>query len=347
MMETDFPEINEGTSYIGYQKAFELICSHIKPLGSEEMRLELCLNRIAAADAVAAVSYPPADVSLKDGFALKARDVIHASSERPVSLKVIGSAFAGLGFNGLVEPGTGVKVCSGAPIPSGADAVVPVEFCSDISDEEVLIRVDAGIGRNILREAEEVRAGGVVVEKGTAFSPGNMGLSAAAGIDTVRVSRHPKVAIVGVGDEVVAPGERLRPGQIYASNLVTLKSWLSSFDIKSITSVSKDNAASIKLELEKCRPEVDVILTSGGAWGSERDLVIGTLDSLNWHKIFHHVRMGPGKGVAFGLWENIPVFCLPPVTKWPFCSWPCRVFCECRETNTIHCSLFQPNSVRT
>jgi molybdopterin molybdotransferase len=114
-----------------------------------------------------------------------------------------------------------------------------------------------------------------------------------------------------VGDEVVAPGSYLHPGQLYASNLVTMEAWLASFGMSCTASVVKDNEAAIKSELLKYLNDFDVILTSGGAWGSERDLVIGCLDKLGWRELFHHVRMGPGKGIAFGLWEDKPVFCLP------------------------------------
>lgn len=310
-MERDLSEIDEGLGYIGYREASELIHSNIKPLGAEEIPLESAIHRMAAQDVAALVNHPSSDVALKDGFAIKASDAAKASAHRPVSLTVIGSAFAGTAFEGEIRPGSAVKVCSGAPIPAGAEAVVPVEFCEKKSKEKVYIRIRAGVGRNILRTAEEVKAGDTVISKGTSLLPGMMGLAAAAGINRLRVCRRPKVAIIGVGDEVVAPGRSLNPGQIYASNLVTLKAWLNSFAITCVTSVSKDNAASIELELEKHLPEVDVILTSGGAWGSERDLVIRTLDALEWQKKFHHVRLGPGKGIAFGIWQNKPVFCLP------------------------------------
>jgi molybdopterin molybdotransferase len=138
-----------------------------------------------------------------------------------------------------------------------------------------------------------------------------MGLAAAAGINRVNVYRRPRVAVIGVGDEVVAPGEDLSPGQLYASNLITMGAWLSSFGIAYDTSVVRDNKEAIKQELFNNLHSVDAILTSGGAWGSERDLVIGTLCELGWQEIFHHVRMGPGKGIAFGLWQEKPVFCLP------------------------------------
>ncbi len=310
-METDFNEIDEGTEYVGYREAFNLVGSNVRPVGVEEIPLDLCAGRVVAEDMVAQVSYPSSDVSLKDGFAVKSEDVADASRRRPVRLRVAGSVFAGSKFEGEVQRGNAVKVCSGAPIPLGADAVVSGEFCEEVSPEEVYIRADAENGRNVLRAGGEVKAGATIVSSGGRLVPGYLGLAAAAGISCVSIYRRPRVAVVGVGDEVVAPGAELRPGQLYASNLVTIAAWLASFNVPCVTSVVRDNEADIKKELLSHLPGVDAILTSGGAWGSERDLVIGTLDGLGWREVFHHVRMGPGKGIAFGLWEDKPVFCLP------------------------------------
>jgi molybdopterin molybdotransferase len=310
-METDYNEIDEGTGYVGYQEALALICSSVNSVGVEEISLASCVGRVVAEDLVALVSYPSGDVSLKDGFAVRSEDVADASRRQPKCLRVAGSVFAGSRFGGEVAPGSAVKVCSGAPIPRRADAVVAGEFCEEVSPEEVCIRADAESGRNVLRAGGEIKAGEVIAGRGEVLLPGRLGLAAAAGISRVRVWRRPRVALVGVGDEVVVPGGRLHPGQLYASNLVTMGAWLASFGIPYDTSVVKDDTSAIKQELMNHLPGVDAILTSGGAWGSEHDLVVGTLDELGWREIFHHVRMGPGKGIAFGLWEGRPVFCLP------------------------------------
>jgi molybdopterin molybdotransferase len=310
-METDSSEIDEGIGYVGYQEAFDLIDTNVRAVGVEEIPLDAGAGRIAAADIVARVSYPGADVSLKDGFAVRSEDVVGAAARRPVRLKIIGSVFAGSKFGGEVIRGSAVKVCAGAPIPLGAEAVVSGEFGEELSPYEVAIKADAAPGRNILRAGYEVTTGATIIHCGGRLLPGYMGLAAAAGISRVSVYQRPRVALVGVGDEVVAPGHDLLPGQLYASNLVTMQAWLASFGIPCVTSVVRDSDKAIRQELRRFLPDVDVILTSGGAWGSERDLVIGSLDKLGWREIFHHVRMGPGKGIAFGIYEGKPVFCLP------------------------------------
>jgi molybdopterin molybdotransferase len=310
-MEKDTNEIDEGTDYVGYQEAFELINSSVKTVGVEELPLALSVGRIAAEDIVAAASYPSSDVTLKDGYAIISADIEKASARHPMSLKIIGSVYAGNRNKEVVRRGCTIKVCSGASIPRGAEAVVSEELCEEVSATEVLVKADAAKGRNILAAGAEVRAGGTIVKKREKLLPGYLGLAAAAGIHRVTVCRRPKAAIIGVGDEVVAPGTNLHPGQLYASNLVTMEAWLASFGISCTASIAKDNEKSIKEALLKLISKVDVLLTSGGAWGSERDLVIGALDKLGWREIFHHVRLGPGKGIAFGLWRGKPVFCLP------------------------------------
>lgn len=304
-------EIDEGAGYIGYREALDIVTSEVRPLGEEELPLNLCVGRVAAADVAAAVSYPSIDVSLKDGFAVKSSDIARAERDAPVRLSVIGSSFAGASFGGGIRKGEAVKVCSGSPIPDGADAVVSGEFCQEGPNGGVVVRADAGPGRNILRAGLEVAAGAVIIQRGERITPGHLGLAAAAGISAVRVRCRPCAAIVSIGDEVVAPGEALHAGQLYASNLVTMEAWLASFGIPCVTSVVPDDVNAIQRAVRAHLPGVNAILTSGGAWGGERDLVVGALDGLGWQKQFHYVRMGPGKGIAFGALEGVPVFCLP------------------------------------
>ncbi len=264
-MESNSTEIDEGTDYISYQEACDIVGANVWPLGDESLSLDLCVFRVVATDLVAQVSYPSLKVSLKDGFAVRSTDVAAADRKKPICLKVAGSAFAGVKYEGQMQSGSAVKICSGAPIPNEADAVVSGEFCEEVLPGEVYIKADAGPGRNILSAGVKVETGTTIVGRGGRLLPGDLGLAAAAGIKQVKVYRRPHVAIISVGDEVVEPGEKLHIGQLYASNLITMKTWLASLGISCVTSIVNDNETSIKQELQKHLPGVDAILTSGGA----------------------------------------------------------------------------------
>jgi len=213
-MRTDSTEIDTGAGYIGYRDAFHLVCESVPLVGTEELPLDSCIGRIVSEELTARVSYPANDVSLKDGFAVRSEDVAAATPERPVQLKVSGFVFAGSGVEGKVSPGCAVKICSGGSIPPGSDAVVSSEFCMEVMQGNVHITADAERGRNVLPAGGEIKAGATIATSGEALMPGGLGLAAAAGISRVRVFRRPRAAVIGVGDEVVAPGCRLDQGQL-------------------------------------------------------------------------------------------------------------------------------------
>ena len=143
-------------------------------------------------------------------------------------LKVAGHVFAGGRYEGRVKSGNAVSVCSGSPVPDGTDAVVAGEFCEEVAPGEVAIEADARPGRDTVRAGVEVAAGATIIGEGERLLPGRLGLAAAAGISRIRVYRRPRVAVISIGDEVVAPGKRLHSGQLYASNLVAMEAWLAS-----------------------------------------------------------------------------------------------------------------------
>jgi len=303
-------EIDEGAEYIGYGDALALILSTINPTKVKSLSLASCPGYVTAENVVALVNSPTNDASLKDGFAVKASDVAVASPQHPVNLRVVGSAFAGARYEGKISKGQAVKICSGSPLPEGADTVVSGEFCEEVASE-VRIRANADIHRNIFFAGEDVKAGSILAKKGEVLLPACLGLIAAGGINRLKVYHKPKVALIAIGDEVVATGHRLQEGQLYASNLVNIGAWLSCCQVPYVTTITLDDMESIQHELLESFPATDAIITSGGAWGSERDLIVKVLDSLGWQRLFHHVRIGPGKGIAFGIWKDKPVFCLP------------------------------------
>jgi molybdopterin molybdotransferase len=263
-----------------------------------------------AADIPAKVDSPSIDASLKDGYAVISREVENASREQPVQLKLTGRIAAGDSQPAQVRPNTTVRVLTGAKIPPGADAVVSEEF-TRVENETVKIFIDAAPGRNILPKGTDVATGQVVVKRGSLVTPGLAGILAAAGHQHISVVRRPKVAIISTGDEVIAPGQPLPEGKLYASNMITLGGWCKRFGMPAHLEVVKDNRDALYRILKRYSQSVDAIVTSGGAWSGDRDLVVHILNQLGWEQIFHRIRIGPGKAVGYGLLEGKPTFILP------------------------------------
>jgi molybdopterin molybdotransferase len=294
-----------------YRRALQLTLESISPLDSEIVPLSQLIGRVAARDLCALVDSPSVDASLKDGYAVRSADIARATSENSVQLRLIGSVSAGGEFEGEVNQGTAVRILTGAKVPRGAEAVVSEEFTCPHGDL-VIVTNDAEPGRNIMPKGGDVHVGQHLVSAGTVFRrAAQVGLLAAAGYSEIPVIRQPQVAIIATGDEVIAPGEPLQEGKLFASNLVTLAAWCSLYGLKTTVSVVKDEAKAIEQHVLEAITGGDAIVTSGGAWKGERDLVIKLLDHLGWHKIYHRVKLGPGKAVGFGLWQGKPVFCLP------------------------------------
>lgn len=295
---------------ISFDEALRLTLEYIEPLEEETVVLEAAVGRTVIRDMVGLVDSPSADVSLKDGYAVHSADIAEASITHPVGLQLVGSVSAGGRWHRTLLAGTAVRILSGAPVPKEADAVVAEEFVR-IEDKTIFVCNDAHPGRNILVRGSDVRCGELLVQKGDELNPPIIGWLAAAGYQEFPVVRTPRIALLATGDEVVAPGKPLLPGKLYASNLVTLASWCTRYGYSVESFVAKDDARVIQEKLIACLHDYDAVLTSGGAWSGERDLVVRLLDGLGWEKIYHRVRIGPGKAVAFGLFAGKPVFCLP------------------------------------
>jgi len=203
-----------------------------------------------------------------------------------------------------------VCVMTGARIPAGADAVLANEFAR-VQDGWIYCTRDAEPGRNILAQGHDVARNKAIASAGEILTPAKTGLLAAGGLDQVQVIPRPHVGLLGIGDEVVCPGQALGEGQLYASNLVTLKSWLGQFRMQADMTIVPDNQDRLCETLARLSEHKDVILTSGGAWTSDRDLTIRSLEALGGEVVFHRIRMGPGKAVAMVLVGQTVVFCLP------------------------------------
>jgi molybdopterin molybdotransferase len=295
---------------IGLGEAISLISEHLRPLPGAEVPVEDAAGLVLAEAAAARVDSPSLTVSVKDGWAVRSVDVASASTQSPVRLRIAGLAVAGAPIGPALGPKTAVQIMTGAPLPPGADAVLASELARREGDQVVALG-DARAGRNVMPRGTDVAAGSVVARAGEALSPAMTGLLAAAGLQRVVVHPRPRVAIVATGDEVVAPGEPLGPGQLYSSNLITLRSWLRRFGMDASWALARDEKATLRDTMRSAAANVDVLLTCGGAWKSERDLTPRVLADMGVELVFHRVRLGPGKAVAFGIGEGFVVFCLP------------------------------------
>jgi molybdopterin molybdotransferase len=295
---------------ISLNEALEITLGSISPLPSENISISELVDRVAAEPVTSLVNAPSTDISLKDGYAVKSSDIANASADYPAALRLTGSLMAGASNNITVVSGSAVRIMSGATIPCGAEAVVAEEFTAD-DGLNISVFVPAENGRNILKMGTDTRQGEILIDKGVRLSPMAVGLIAAAGQSGADVHRNPKVVIIATGDEVVAVGETLKEGMVFASNLVTISAWCSHYGMNSETVVVKDAEREIAAAIAASMENADCLITSGGAWKGDRDIVVRILDEMGWEKKYHRVRMGPGKAIGFGLLDSKPAFCLP------------------------------------
>jgi molybdopterin molybdotransferase len=272
--------------------------------------IEDCEGYVAAEDVVARVDSPSLSTSLKDGYALRAEDMTVSEDGQPAALRVIGTLAAGQEVFGVVQPNTAMRVLTGAPLPPQADTIVAEEFTC-LKDGRITVTAPTEKGRNILLQGSDTAVGAILLRAGQLITPGRIGILAAGGHQSLRVFQKPSIAVIATGDELLLPGQPLEDGKLYASNMLTLHAWCCHFGFKTMIDVVGDDAAALHQRLSRAAAEQDAMVTSGGAWGSDKDLMARVLKDMGWEKIYHRVRLGPGKAVGFGLLNDKPVFILP------------------------------------
>jgi molybdopterin molybdotransferase len=297
-------------TYIGFTEALELVRADVRAVEAEERDLFASLDAVTAGPVHAAVDTPSAAASLKDGYALRTADLRRASQESPATLKLAGTVVAGAAEDMALGEASAARILTGGRIPKNADAVVAEEFARR-QEDFVVIDTPVATGRNILARGADLARGEQIIAAGTQLTPNRIGLLAAAGIQRVSVRRPVRVAIIASGDELILPGTPLKPGQLYASNLATLDAWCQRHHWRPDLAVVPDQFDAIATALGQNAETHDVILTSGGAWSGERDLMSRALEALGWRMLFHRVRLGPGKATSMGFIGRCAVFMLP------------------------------------
>ncbi len=276
---------------------------------TQTLEIEKASGRVVSEDVRAKIFVPLTDRAAMDGFAVKASNTFGANKFHPKILKKIEVLYASTAPKKVVTKGKCTQVATGSTVPKGADAVVMVE---DTSSEGDAISIFSPVHpmENVSSQGEDIRKGEKVIFKGEVLTPAKTGALAAVGTRMVRVYRKPTVAILTTGDEVIEPGKKIRPGQVFDINAYTLSAVIkeNGGDPKRQPNVH-DDIDSLHNALAKAARN-DLVVFSGGSSVGEKDLIMDALNDLG-QVFFHGVAVKPGKPTVFGLLKETPVLGMP------------------------------------
>ena len=296
-----------GEDMLSVEEAYRQIMACFSPLDVEERPILDCLGQTLAVEVRSPLSLPPLANSGMDGYAVRREDIAGASEQAPVNLRVVGLVAAGQVPDRPVEPGTAIRIMTGAPVPEGADTVVPFEETDEISRRtsgrslsDIDIQADLPLGCNVRPAGEDVQAGELVLEAGTVIRPSEMGVLASLGLERARVVRRPLVSVLSTGDELTSLGEQLAGGKIYDSNTFSVAaSVVAAGGVPKILGIARDNLEDMHRKLEEVA-DSDLLVTSAGVSKGDYDVVKDVLTERGDIN-FWSVRMRPAKPLAFGM----------------------------------------------
>ena len=291
---------------ITIHEALDSVLAAVRPLGGEEVRLLDALGRASAERIVSPEQVPTFANSAMDGFAVSGA-ALEAGRR---AFTVVVDIPAGLYVEEEVGPGEAARIMTGAPLPPGADTVVQVEHTT-VDDDVVTVETVPATGANVRRAGEDVTAGDVLFERGALLGAAEIGLLAAVGVDRVRVTRRPRVAILATGSELVSGGQALQPGQIRNSNSFTAYGQVVAAGGDPILlGIARDDPDETR-RLMAAALQNDVVITSGGVSVGDYDFVKQVQDELGVERRFWGVATKPGKPLAFGTRGGTLVFGVP------------------------------------
>ncbi len=295
---------------ISLEAAREKVLARLKPLASEEVDILSGWGRVLAQDVYAGQNVPPVDNSAMDGYAVRAVDLKGAGPETPLSLKVVGEVAAGTAYTAMLREGEAVSIMTGAPIPEGADTIVPVEYTKQ-AENRVRLYLSPNPGDHIRRAGEDLRQGGLVLHKGQTVAAAQLGILAALGLGRIKVTKRPRIAILATGNELQAVGEPPQENRIYNSNSYTLTAQVLDAGGEPLSlGIAPDDIAKLKQVLAKTQA-CQILITSGGVSMGKYDLMQAALKALGMELIFWKIAIKPGMPTLFGRWDEKIVFGLP------------------------------------
>lgn len=308
------------SSLLSVDEALVRILNEIETLPPETIPLVDALDRVLATDVNAGISLPPFANSSMDGYAVRAADTASAGRANPVALRVVMDIQAGMMPAGTVEAGQAARIMTGAPLPSGADAIVPVEDTDGDWDkaagapppEQVRVFREVAAGAYVRPVGEDIQAGDKVLAAGMVLRPQELGVLAALGQATVSVIQRPRVAILSSGDELVRAEDPLTPGKIRDVNSYTLAGLVQTHGtIPLVLPVARDTADEVRrLFNEALEQQPTMIISSAGVSVGAADLIRDVLQELG-EVGFWRINLRPGKPLAFGELGGVPFFGLP------------------------------------
>ena len=305
--------------YLTVADALALVLDGIDVLPAEQVPLTDALGRVLAQPLVAQDSLPPFANSSMDGYALRAADVSGAGKDEPVSLRVVGEVAAGQVPDVTLEEGTSARIMTGAPLPPGADAVIPVEDTSEPwrdpsrkLPQEIDVYREVRAGDYVRYPGEDIEAGTEVLPSGHVMRAQEVGVLASLGVATVTVIRRPRVGILPTGDELISVTEALRPGKIRNSNGYAQSAQVQELGAVAVPlGIARDTEEDVRHKLDAgLEADVDLFVSSAGVSVGAYDVVKAVLEAEG-NVGFWRVRMRPGKPLAYGKYGGVPYLGLP------------------------------------
>jgi len=289
-------------------KAREFIARFLTPVAViERVHIRAALDRVLAEDVISPLDVPSHDNSAMDGYAVRFADL---KADGEVTLKVAGSSFAGVPYQGAVKPGACVRIMTGGVVPAGMDTIVMQEHVKANGDS-VTIGGGHRLNQNLRRAGEDLKAGQVALKRGVLLRPAEIGLIASLGIGEISVYRKLRVAFFSTGDELRSIGTTLGEGQIYDSNRYTIHGMLTRLNCEIVDmGVIRDDPKLLEQAFGDAARCADVVITSGGVSVGEADFVKELLERMG-EVVFWKIAMKPGRPLAYGRIGDAHFFGLP------------------------------------